>query len=212
MSNKENVTAGKKNNKFIFIVTTLLSVILILTATVIIVLLNATPKTETIDSDKISFVKNLNQNESIYEDELHTYYLSAGGIEIMINLDYSKHPKYNEWAEEFGYTYNSDTFERPYSYHFNTYLNDKCYESIGGYFPNATAHSFIGSPCIYVYYMVKKEHTETIEQANENMQKFISWFYKLKDYENIRKLANEDYVYSVKIIEHWPTYFGDESL
>lgn len=138
------------------------------------------------------------------------------GIEINIRCDYSKHPKYKEWEEEFyNGNYQTDPYDtRPLDYHLINFLHKKIYEyeSMDVLFSNQQTHSFWpGSQIINIDYMAKKGNSETMEEAVRNMEEYLKDFYETDDYNNLLELANKDYITKIVIIERWPRINGDES-
>ena len=132
------------------------------------------------------------------------------GIEVNIRCDYSKHPKYSEWKND----YYSNSEEYGSLYYFRKYMDREFYELIEDYFPNVSSHSFWpGSEIININFSARKIGDERdMEAAQSNMESFVEAFYKTEDYNNLIKLASEEYITGIGIIERWPRRNGDDSI
>lgn len=173
------------------------------------------------NKEKIDVIKYESTTGDIYDanipnpDNPNEQIIEWYGIEINIRCDYSKHPKYKEWEEEFyNGNYQTDPYDtRPLDYHLINFLHKKIYEyeSMDVLFSNQQTHSFWpGSQIINIDYMAKKGNSETMEEAVRNMEEYLKDFYETDDYNNLLELANKDYITKIVIIERWPRINGDE--
>lgn len=142
--------------------------------------------------------------------------LGQYGIEVYIVVDYSKHPKYDEWIAKYGLkgVYSSTQekrYDRSEEYDNKNYyylLSGAYYEtikdgfSLGVYYPSYLSEEVI------LFYFAKKSNDETIEEAQVNMQEMLDLFYSSQDYLSLLELTNEDIVEKIIIKEAFPKFEG----
>ena len=172
--------------------------------------LNNKPRINKVSYEKISVLKIENKGSDDMINNPDAYLIEWYGIEINIRCDYSKHPEYDKWLEEYDGSVSEDD-PRGYDYYLNRYLNRVFYEEIKNNLNNAYSHSFWpGDQIINVSYSAKKGDEETMSVALSNMEELINEFYESSDYEYLCNLSNEDYIIKIDIIERWPRFNGDE--
>ena len=213
-----------KYNKQLMKLTYVLSsfVVLAIVAVLSIVLLNdRIPTGVTNPNDKIEIVRSSTYTINGHEGLDSKWIVGTYGVEVLVQFDFTKHPKYDEWVEEcrplalekmdkemaeYGY----------YRYSYEVYLTEqilvKYYETIKNTFTGATEYSLLpfDGGSIFLGYLVLPVENETIEDAIKNSNNYFEDYLKSNDYNNLLKLANSDYVCDITISQMDVSLQGEE--
>lgn len=207
-----------RHHKQLISLNIVLSSIIVLVGIIILSVVMMNNNTRINSNDKIEIVRSsggyvISGNDMI-GSELH---IGTYGVSALIKCDFTKHPKYNEWVEECEpialEDMNEDSEGRfSYKHYLNRQLLKKLYEEIKNDYPNHNGCSLAPyeGGFVFLEFRIFPSDGETIEEAIEKNDNYFNDFLKSNEYNNLVKLAKNNYICSIVIHQMDVSLQGDE--
>ena len=199
---EKNITYKLKKYWYTILMLSILTVLLFVTFLALSFNLHKNNKMEF--SEYITILTSGIDESSDNDESIHEY-----GIKIQFNVDYKKHPKYNEWMD----TYNLIEYyneEEKVTKNFYDVINSAFYETIKKDFINIDYDTYKNS-FYFNYYMINPKN-ETISDSRKRMSNIKKDFFKSKQYKKIVELSYENYINDVRILLTLPSKNNDWRL
>lgn len=132
------------------------------------------------------------------DEDLSDYDDYSYGLIVRLNVDFEKHPKYNEWLESNDLQDGYDLMEKIDVGYYEKMYNS-FYETIKVDFINIDCKISKYSPTIDFHYSVVYRENETIKKSKEKLDEIEKKFFKSYYYKKLVELSNEKYMANTSI-------------